>query len=148
MQTILFDHITIAEVLGLIGGGVGVSIVAQVMKRLFKLKSSKVIQFLVAALAVVATVLAHLIALIKGNGAVLGSHAAGLLGAANVTYTFIVSDLDAWLQKVKTALANQDAAAPVAPVANSTTLVTPGPAAMPTINSTPPANPVPPAADF
>ncbi len=110
MNDVIYAGITVKDVLALLAGGVGVSVVAQVIKRVFKLSSAKVIQGLVATLSVVAAGIAYAISAVHANPGLALGHAAGLLGVANAAHTFIVSDADAYIQKVKTALNNMNPA--------------------------------------
>jgi hypothetical protein len=118
MNDVIYGGITVADLLGILGGGLGVSIVAEVLKKVFKLDSAKVIQFLVVALSFVATGLAYIISAVHGNPKVLGSHTVEILGAANAFHTFIVSDASTFLDKVKAGLNDENAKTqPVATVA-------------------------------
>jgi hypothetical protein len=117
MHTVIFGTLTIGTVLAFLGGGIGVSIIAQVVKRIFGLSSSKVIHFVVIALAFAANALQYVISAAHANPAILASHTAEILGIATAAHTFIVSDADAFVGKVKTALNNP----PAAPTATSTT---------------------------
>jgi len=114
--------ITIGAVIALLGGGVGVSIIAEVIKKVFKLNSGKVVQFLVVALSTVAAGLAYVINAIHGNPAIAAGHAAAILGIANAAYTFIVSDLSKTLSQVSVSVNKPTTATPevVAPITEDT----------------------------
>lgn len=109
MDTVLFGNLTVGTLLAFAGGGIGVSIIAQLLKRLLGLSSSKVIHFVVITLSFVASALDYVISAIHGNPAILASHTASILGIANAAHTFIVSDADAFVGKVKTALGDEQA---------------------------------------
>ena len=130
MNDVIFGSVTIGDVLALLGGGLGVSVIVQVVKRAFGLSSSKVVQFLVAATSVVGTGLADLISAVHGNPSILAGHSVEVLGVANAAHTFIVSDADAFLSKVKTALNDEQ---------TQTKAVTPAPVAEPTATPQAPA---------
>lgn len=137
MNDVIFGGITVGDLLGILGGGLGVSVVAQLIKRVFKLSSAKVVHLMVITLTVAGTVLADAINVIHGNAAVLGSRATELLGVATAAHTFIVSDADQFLQKVRKALTDENAsqAAPAVPPATSTASVA---AETPAAPATPP----------
>lgn len=104
MQHVLFDGITVQAMLSGLGGGLGVALVAQLTKRFLKLKNSKVIMVLVAALSVIGAYVAYAMSKVHSNGAVLGTHSAELLGIANVWHELVVSDVEKWVNKVRSAL--------------------------------------------
>jgi len=133
MHQILFGSVTVGTALAYLGGGVGVSIVVQLFKRVFGLKSSKIIQSVVAILSVAASALAQVISVAHTNPTLLAGHAVGILGLANAAHTFIVSDADQFIGKVKTALNTQAVTTPP-----STTVITPTEAKPAQNTNTPP----------
>ena len=131
--------ITVGTVLALLGSGVGVSIVAEIIKKVFKLNSGKVIQFLVVALSTVTAGLSYLITILHGNPAIAAGHAAEILGVANAAHTFIVSDLSAFVTKVKAYNADPK---------TTTTTVTSNPSPTTEVVTAPTAAPTPPTPTF
>ncbi len=150
MDTVIYGGITVGTVVALLGGGLGVSIVAQVIKRVAGLNSSKVIYFMVAALSFAAAALADIIGAVHGNAALLGSHTVGVLGIANGAHTFIVSDADQFVSKVKVALGDEAAKTPSPSVPlNDTPASDPSAPPAGAGDGTPAAAPpIPPAANF
>lgn len=134
MNEVIFDGFTVGSLLILLGGGLGVSVVAQVIKRVFKLTNSDIIQFLVVALSGVTTGLGYIISALHGSLGNLVPHAASILGIANASHTWLVSRGDAFIQKVRKAL-NDEEAPPTIPVGTSTMSVS--------APTTPPTTPTP-----
>jgi hypothetical protein len=139
MNDVIYAGVTVKEVLAVLGGGLGVSIVAQVIKRVFKLDNAKVIQFLVVALSGIASGLVYVISALHSNLASVVPHAASLLGVANAMHTFIVSDADAFIGKVKVAL-NDEATTTQTTTSSTTTTIVTAPVNTTTSVSTPAQN--------
>jgi hypothetical protein len=93
-----------------IAAGAGISVVTQVLKRLVKLESSKVILVLFHTITVVGTLVAYLLSNQTLNLGELGLRMAGLSGIAQAVHPFVSAAND-WLSKLKQALdlINQDA---------------------------------------
>ena len=146
MNDVIWGGITVKTVVALLGGGLGVSIVVQVVKRVFKLTSAKVVQFLVVALSTIASCLAYVISAVHANPGLALGHAAGLLGIANAAHTFIVSDADQFIQKVRTALSSQGTqAAPTGVETSISSSVSAINTSAPTVDA---SSTTPPAASF
>lgn len=79
----------------------GVSFVAQLLKRLGKLESEKIIQFLVIALAVAASALQYVMSGNLQSISVLGINTAAIVGGAQALYLYGVKPLTKFVDQVK-----------------------------------------------
>lgn len=126
-ETIIWG-LTVGNALAFLGGGVGVSIMVELLKKVFGLESGKVVQFVVITLSFAVTALDYVISVAHNNPAVLAGHAAAILGIANAAHTFLVGDASAFVGKVRSALADEAANAPAQPTTSTTGTSMPAPA--------------------
>lgn len=104
-----------------LGGGSAVAVASQLTKRVFKLESEKVIQFLVMALAFMASGLQYVLSAHNIPPTVLGLHTAALLGVAQPLYLFFVKPADKFVQDVQSYNAAQSATGAESNITSSTT---------------------------
>ena len=93
----------------LLGGGVAVSVLAELLKKVFGLNSKKVIHFLVAALAFVAAGLQYVTSLHNLPPQVLGVSTPAIYGFSQFAYIF-VSKVSGFLGRVDVTLEDKNPA--------------------------------------
>lgn len=118
--------------LAFLGGAGVVGVAAQIIKKLFGLESTKVIQFLVIVLGAAAAGLQYLLTAGHLPATILGQHTAILLGIAQPLYVYVIKPADVFLTKVQAYNAGQQPVQPQGAV--STALDNPG-ATVPPSNS-------------
>ncbi len=90
-----------AMVLAVAGSGVGVSVVAQILKRLSNAESEAVIHFLVISLSIAATALQFIL---SNNPQSLSIYGAAIWTFSQAAYTFVVKPAQVHIDRVKIAL--------------------------------------------
>jgi len=114
--------------LSFLGSGVAVAVVAQFLKRLGKLESEKVIQFMVIVLGVAGSLLQYVSSSNLQSITVLGVNTMTIVGVAQAVYLYAVKPITNFVDLVKQYQASINNPAPAAPApAQPVAEPTPGP---------------------
>jgi hypothetical protein len=97
----LANNLDVVKALWALGGASVVAVVAQLIKKYFKLSSTKVIQFLVVSLGFAVSALQYLLGAHNLPATVLGLHTVALVGVAQPLYVYIIKPLDSFFTKVQ-----------------------------------------------
>jgi hypothetical protein len=89
-----------AELLGFVLSGAGVTFIAQWLKKMGKLESEKVIQFVVIALSVASAILQYTISNSNESMTVLGINTATIVGVAQALYLYLLKPISNFVDKV------------------------------------------------